>query len=58
MATLILHAIDALGVLSMNRFQGAVQIVRLFRDQDQMNVIRHQTVSDDLDAEALDMLAQ
>ena len=57
-ATLIPHAIDALGVLPMNGFQGAVQIVHSFRDQDQVNVVGHQTVGDDLDAKALDMPAQ
>jgi hypothetical protein len=57
-ATLTPHAIDALGVLPMNGFQGAVQIVHSFGDQDQVNVVGHQTVGDDLDAKALDMPAQ
>jgi len=57
-AILIPHAIDALGVLPMYGFQGAVQIAHSLRDQDQMDVVRHQTVRDDLDGEWHGMPAQ
>ena len=52
------HSIDALGELPMNGLQKRVQAVWAGRHHDQMNVIRHEAVSDDLDALSFRMIAQ
>ena len=52
------HAIDPLGVLAMYRLQHRLQIVLIRRDQHEVNVVRHETVSDDLHVPADRVLSQ
>lgn|SRR5688500_18598779 len=52
------HSIDALGELPVNGLQQAVQAVHACRHNDQVNVIRHETVRDDFDAAPARMIVQ
>jgi len=44
----IAHAVYTLGVLAVHGFEGAMNAIEVRRDDDEMNVIRHQAVREDV----------
>ena len=58
MAILVSHPINALGVLSVYGLHGPMQVVQPLRDQDEVDVIWHQTVRNYLDGKSFDVSSQ
>jgi hypothetical protein len=57
-SALLTQAIDALRISAMHCFERAMQPVRVCGDEDDVHMVRHQAVGDDLDPEITRVFVQ